>query len=101
MFTIKACHTDGPVWIGGISEIRTVTDEPGEVHPYDWMASDEGKEVLAGIGEGYGLRLSGTLDDGQPWTLLRVVGDDRASNLVVPSNYTFLLNEQGSTIDRI
>lgn len=100
MFTIKACHAAGAVWIGGVIEVHTVTTEPGEIHPYDWMSTAEGKGVLDSIGEA-GVRLSGPIDDGTPWTLLRVFRQDNAYNLVVPTRYTFILNEAGATIDRI
>lgn len=100
MFTIKACHETGAVWIGGVTEVHTVTAEPGDIHPYDWMSTAEGKGVLDSLGE-VGIRLSGAIDDGMPWTLLRVFTADNAYNLVVPTHFAFLLNESGTTIDRI
>lgn len=98
MFTIKACHETGPVWISGIVEVHTVQTFEG-IDPLDWLSSDDGKETLARTGE-QGLRITGRIGD-SPWALLRVVTFDNAYNLAVPSDLTFLMNEAGATIDRI
>ncbi len=98
MFTIKAMHESGPVWIGGISELHTVESRIGD--PLDWLASKEGQAVLDRTGD-QGVRITGRITD-QPWSLLRVVpAEGESYNLIVPADLTFILNEAGATIDRI
>lgn len=101
MFTIKACHLDGPVWVGGVREIHTVHTEPAGTSAWDWISTPIGKAVLDRTGE-VGFRNTGEVPADCGWTLLRVVTEaDGAYNLIVPSDLTFIMNDVGVTIDRI
>lgn len=98
MFTIKACHEAGPVWIGGVTEVHTIERFEG-IDPLDWLAEDDAKRILGRTGE-IGLRVNGSIGD-SPWVLVRVLTPTEAYNLAVPEGLTFIMNDAGATIDRI
>lgn len=106
MLILKIAYENGPAWLTGVDEVldlgsfvvpegkdadEMVTSIIGVLDDHD-LRAEEGVHGWRSLGKITGERYA---------SVIRVRTGDQFSNLVVPTSYTFLMNDRGDTIDRI